>query len=357
MASATNKPSWSTSTRGYLVVQRYSNVSSDWFVSQQRTDLTSETPASPRRRIRGKVVAWRGGWKEVIMADSSWNVGIWTTAPTAKLHVVWNTSVEWRVQVVGDSWTLFLSSEGILGEYDLRSNNGWKIVLFWTSTSSLDLELNDWNLEIKDWDLSVAGHIKLWSNYFRLDDDDKLRQNATLPTSTSDWIRVSRRSEFFSTRVYFYTDNRRILDGHTQYWMSYHNMLIPWWLGAEPVLSRTAMWLFVRKWETVESLTMIARSNSLEISDVDIRVIFMSPDSEVRWETGIDSPAELVFDTKYSWTRKDGNITWDMSDTTKKEINIGFTAPVDWFLNLWVKPVGTITAIRYFYMTYGYTIS
>lgn len=57
--------------------------------------------------------------------------------------------------------------------------------------------------------------------------------------------------------------------------------------------------------ETIDSISIVGRTNHLEPTNLNIRVILSAPDTPARWDTGIDNNAETTETVIFSGLYKD----------------------------------------------------
>lgn len=113
--------------------------------------------------------------------------------------------------------------------------------------------------------------------------------------------------------------------------------------GPEPTLSWTNFGPFLREGATVREIKGMFRSSSTEVTGYDVRVLFQTGNlSSGNWDSNGETSQVTLFSadnvpfTDTNWAV----VSWDCGQ---------FVAPSDGVLLVHIRPVGTITAVRYIY--------
>lgn len=159
-----------------------------------------------------------------------------------------------------------------------------------------------------------------------------------------------------SGRWYLYTDKRWITESDDIYWPAYYQFSESGAVGAEPVVEWEHKGVLLPEWTHIESLDFLARADSIEVTDFEIRVVARYPTVQTRWQSWVDADAEMTNVNMYSGNFVEAWWTWDMADHRKKVIPINYTLTGDAMVSIYIKPVGTLTATRYLQSTHTYKI-
>lgn len=153
-----------------------------------------------------------------------------------------------------------------------------------------------------------------------------------------------------SYRYYCYADARFTYNGNSTYGASYYQASATAGTGADPVLSWAARGHIVEAGEIVKKIQVLGRANSTEVTDMDIRVLLMTPKAGV-WDGGIDNIAELdvveIFKSNFVQPSFSGN----MGDYRMMDLPIDFMVPQLGHIVVAMKPIRTGTATHYFYQS------
>ena len=94
------------------------------------------------------------------------------------------------------------------------------------------------------------------------------------------------------------------------------------------------------------------RANNLQIADLEYRVVLKKPTPAVGWNGELDNDAEVDVQVIASGTFvNSATFTGNLQHLKVIEIPIDHEVVDDSMLLFYVRPVGTITATRYFYST------
>ncbi|MEL7428012.1 MAG: hypothetical protein AAFN81_33825 [Bacteroidota bacterium] len=160
-----------------------------------------------------------------------------------------------------------------------------------------------------------------------------------------------------AARFYCYTNNRWVTDSDDNYGTNYHQANENGGTGATPIVEWEHLGNLISQGRTINRLKIVGHSNNLQITDMEIYIVAKFPDTDARWETGIDNDAEDVTDVLFQGNFKTPTMTGNMNDLMKRDIQINYTFPRDGFLSLYVRPVGTLTATRYWRATWVWEIN
>jgi len=160
-----------------------------------------------------------------------------------------------------------------------------------------------------------------------------------------------------------FTDNRWITCYDDLYGPNHYNATESAGIGSNPIIEYEHLGLFVPAGTVVKDLTIINRVNSsAEITDLQFVADLKTPEP-ARWLGGYDDDAEdsnliLLDDT---WIdpadpEHEAFTSGAITDIYRRVFSIDHTVDEDSELALYMKPVGTITATRYAYLTHIWTL-
>ncbi|UUV43190.1 hypothetical protein RCCWILLIS_18 [Rhodobacter phage RcCWillis] len=113
--------------------------------------------------------------------------------------------------------------------------------------------------------------------------------------------------------------------------------------GAEPTLAWSNFGPFLRQGATAREIKGMFRSSSAEVTGYDVRVYFQTGNlSSGNWDSNGETTRDLLYSAN--------NVSF--VDTNWLEVSwpLGnFVAPSDGVILVHIRPVGTITAVRYIY--------
>lgn len=151
-----------------------------------------------------------------------------------------------------------------------------------------------------------------------------------------------------SGRFYGYTDNRWVTESDDNYGVGYYQWNESGTTAAEPVVENEHMGMYMPAGTVLRKLNWMSRSNNNTITDFEIRIYHRKPNPVTRWETGIDSDAEMTNTLLYSGNWSDFTVSVNSNDTSRIIIDFGDIEFADaGMLSIYVKPIGTLTATRY----------
>lgn len=162
-----------------------------------------------------------------------------------------------------------------------------------------------------------------------------------------------------SGRFYMYTNNRWITDSDDNYGTNYYQFTEGGGTAVNPVIEWEHMGFFVPKGKKIKKLHFTCRTNSAEVTDVEIYGFLRHPNPITVWETGMDADGEdTVVDLFREFFVSDAPIALagNMVDRRRRTFTADIEVPEDSYLSIYVKPVGTITATRYLTASYTWEI-
>lgn len=131
--------------------------------------------------------------------------------------------------------------------------------------------------------------------------------------------------------------------------------------GLDPIVEWEHMGLFVPAGRTLRKLHLIGRVNNAEVTDLEIDIYEKYPNPATRWSSGIDADGEVTTNSIYRDTWMTPTVgdshTGDIRDMHKRTLTLNHAISQDCFVGIYIKPVGTITANRYFYATNTWEIT
>jgi hypothetical protein len=167
-------------------------------------------------------------------------------------------------------------------------------------------------------------------------------------------------SRFFivnSGRVYCYTDNRWITDSDDVQGLNAINWNESGGTGVDPIVEWEHMGIFVPAGYTVVNFHLIGRANNNEVTDIELYICERKPNPITRWETGVDADGESTVTVLYrdlfeNPTGGGSALTGNMNDRRRRTLAINHDVTEDAYISLYMKPTGTITATRYWYLNH-----
>jgi len=154
-----------------------------------------------------------------------------------------------------------------------------------------------------------------------------------------------------------FTDNRWTTDSDDNYGLNQFQFNENCGTGIEPIIEWEHMGILLPENRIIKNLKFAGKSNNNQVSDLEIRVVYKYPNPITNWKTGMDNDNEQTIDTLFSGNYLDATMTGNMNDFMLKEIDLGdFETPEIGMLCIYLRPVGTITATRYYRATYTYEI-
>ena len=156
-------------------------------------------------------------------------------------------------------------------------------------------------------------------------------------------------------RFYCNTDNRWVTSSDDYYGTGNFQASESGGTGIDPTQKWQHQGLFMPAGTKIHRVHIIGRANITQISDMECYLYVQVPNTASIWESGLNSNSEtnitdLVRDFWY--TPANGTaFTGATTEIHKRTFDTDHTLLADGFLSLFMKPVGTLTATRYFYST------
>lgn len=155
-----------------------------------------------------------------------------------------------------------------------------------------------------------------------------------------------------SNRFYCYSDNRWVSNAVSTYGSNLPNAYFGCGTGVDPSISWQTIGHLIPKGKKIKKLGICSRSSSPEVTDFEISLSLMSPNSSNSWSGGIDSNSEVIVPEILRTNFWDPAWGGNLMDQHAAEYNINSETTDLSKLTICMKPVGTITATRYLYTTY-----
>lgn len=176
--------------------------------------------------------------------------------------------------------------------------------------------------------------------------------NATGQVTFPNTVLPARQSYGITGRWYMNTNNRWATFSAI-YGVAIENYNQNGGTGAEPDVNWAFTGPFVRAGAVIHEVKGMLRSSSTEVTGIDVRVIFQSGNlASGNWDTNGETTQNLLYSgnnlpfTGTSWAA----MGWDCGD---------FTPTQDGVVLVFIRPVGTITTVRYLYgpLSLEYTLA
>jgi hypothetical protein len=117
------------------------------------------------------------------------------------------------------------------------------------------------------------------------------------------------------------------------------------------------MGYFLPKGTKIKNLLLTGRTNSIQVTDLEIRIKVKQAATEARWDDGIWTDTHMTNQSLFSGNFRTPNMSTDMNDFRRRKIDLGdHVLAEDSFLSLYMKPVGTLSTTKYFMATWSYEI-
>ena len=190
-------------------------------------------------------------------------------------------------------------------------------------------------------------------------DDGVTPYSANTYYNTNGDLQVGQARSFLignSGRVYCYTDNRWVTESDSGYGSNYYQFRRTGGTGVNPIIRYHHLGFMIPKGKFIKNLTVTFRSNSSQVTDMQIQTITKRPTNLADWDTGLVNATPLTNDVLSDVTFM--GVGWGTSLTRlrKKVIPLNYLVPEDVFLSIYFKPIGTMTATRYVYTTFNFEI-
>lgn len=156
-----------------------------------------------------------------------------------------------------------------------------------------------------------------------------------------------------SGRAYCYTDLRWVTGSDDNYGTSYYQFNESGGTGLEPVVEWEHQGQLIPQGRTLRNLYIAGRCNNVELTDVQIYIVMKHPTPITRWQTGYDNDGEDVVTVLYNdlWMTPTGGgtiFTGATNDARMRSITLDHTVSETGYFSIYYKPVGALTANRYF---------
>lgn len=163
-------------------------------------------------------------------------------------------------------------------------------------------------------------------------------------------------------RMYCYSDNRWVTTTNKQYGHSLYQYSTSAGAASDPLIEWENMSLYLPAGSKIKGLTILGYANDTEITDIEIHGDLRTPDAtrldggSVPIGGGYDADNEDTHTTVHRdfYANPTGGGTaftgGDMRDKRRRHVDLDVSATEDSLLSLYLRPVGTLTGTRYFYM-------
>lgn len=166
---------------------------------------------------------------------------------------------------------------------------------------------------------------------------------------------------FRSGRLYCEPDNRWIAVHDDNYGASIHQWNESAATGADPLVEWEHLGEPLRAGHYIKDLDLLGQSNTTEVTDLEISVRIVRPNNPSAWLTGIDSDNEInsteiyrgLFLNPVGGSAASGN----SNDKHRRVIPLNHNVAEDSEFRIYMKPIGAITARRYFRLSYALNFS
>lgn len=160
-----------------------------------------------------------------------------------------------------------------------------------------------------------------------------------------------------SGRFYCYADLRWVTDSDDNYGPNYYQLNENCGLGVEPLIEWEHMGTYIPAGRRIRKLHFAGKSNNTQVLDLEMRVVIRKPSPITRWETGLDNDGEDVVQTLYTGNFKTAAMTGNSNDFLRRELDLGdVEVTEDSMVSIYVRPVGVLTATRYFRATWSWEV-
>lgn len=159
----------------------------------------------------------------------------------------------------------------------------------------------------------------------------------------------------WTQRIYLYTNLRWISNVDINFGTDDVNSTENADTGADPLVEWENIGEPVQKGDYLDTLEIRSRTNSLEVTEVEILVMYVRPDPITRWETGYDNDNEIHTEEIHRdfWVNNSqGVMQHPINDRGRRLLKLDFTVPEDGELRVFFKPSGNITTTRFFYANF-----
>jgi len=154
-------------------------------------------------------------------------------------------------------------------------------------------------------------------------------------------------------RMYCYTDKRWVTPNDDLYTDTYYQWVENCGTQENPLIEWEHQGTFLKAGDIVRDFIIVGRMNHVTVTDVEMVLVKSTPNPITRWETGIDNDAEMINEVIYRDFFKNNSsgipLTGASNDKMRRKIDIDHHVEFDSELRLYLRPLGTMTATRYFY--------
>lgn len=172
----------------------------------------------------------------------------------------------------------------------------------------------------------------------------------THPSSAS----ASKYRYMYSGRTYCYTDLRWVTSMDDNYGWSYYQNNESGGTGVDPIGEWEHQGIPVPSGTKLKKVWIKGRVNNVEVTDIQIAIYGVTPSTADRWTgVGVDTDSEVVSteihrNTFFTPVAGGTPFTGATNDIHLRKIDLDYTFTEDAELRIYYKPVGVLTANRYF---------
>lgn len=165
-----------------------------------------------------------------------------------------------------------------------------------------------------------------------------------------------------AVRAFCYTDNRWVTESDDLRGFGAQDASESAGTGTtNPTVDYDHIGMYVPSGHTVKGLTITGRANHSSLTDVEIFAYVRKPNPITGWESGIDANGEMTNtkihgDLFMNPTGGATAFTGACNDMHRRNIPLDVDITEDSFLSIYLRPTGTITSTRYFYVTYTWEL-
>ena len=156
-------------------------------------------------------------------------------------------------------------------------------------------------------------------------------------------------------RFYCYTNNRWVTSSDDLYGTNYYQASETGGTGIDPAIKWQQQGLFLAAGTKIHNVSVIGRASSASLTDLECYGLIQHPSQASDWDTGVNANAQISTANvmrDFWYTPASGTaFTGATTSLHKRTFNAEHELSADGFFTLFVKPVGTATANRYFYGT------
>jgi len=156
-------------------------------------------------------------------------------------------------------------------------------------------------------------------------------------------------------RFYCYTNNRWVTSSDDLYGTSYYQASESGGTGTDPAIKWQQQGLFLAAGTKIHDIHVIGRASSTSLTDLECYGLIQRPNQTSEWGTGVNVNAQInttdvIRDFWYAPAV--GTVFAGVTTSLhKRTFSAEHELSADGFFTMFVKPVGTATANRYFYGT------